>query len=438
MTDRIDGIDIIPAEEYFSENGKVEEKTAPLPPPPKFPLEALPEAMSELARDGAKAIQCPEDFLAVAVLGAAAAAIGSSRVARIKSSWLEPSVIFAGIIGPSGDGKSPAEKEATLPISEKQKDLYRSYKAELRKYEQKLREHKVEEKTAAKEGRAADPPPKKPYLQSTFVQDTTPEALVKALHNNPRGLLRIEDELGGMVAAFDQYKSGGKGRERDLWLSIWAAHEIKVDRKSEDGSLYVPMPCVSLMGNIQPKMLFRLLPYGEDHDGFAARILLSYPESKKVDWTEDEISANTRAKYKNLLTGLYELEPNVVVNDFDEEEKEYLPKEVGFSAEAKTRFSEYFNETTAETREPGFDDRLRYPWAKFRGYGARIALVLAMCRVVDGEDLPEEITFEDVENAVKVMDYFKAMARRVYASIYGQRPEDQLAANIVELLKTLP
>ena len=435
MPDRIDGIDIIPVEEYFSKNGAGEEGEATLPKAPMFPLDALPDPIAELARVGAESISCPEDYLAVAALTVVTSAIGVTRVARIKSSWLEPSILFTALIGPSGDGKSPAEQEATLPISKKQKSLFAKYKLAMKKYAESLREYKVEEKKANKENRVADAPPEKPTFKSVFVQDVTPEALVAALYKNPRGLLRIEDELAGMVASFDQYKSGGKGRERDMWLSIWTGHQIKSDRKGDEGTLYVPNPRISLVGNVQPKMIPRLLPYGEDHDGFAARILLSYPNPVHVEWTDTEISDEVRAKYQKLIEGLHKLEAGLNEETHDEDVPE--PLEISFTPEARARFSEYFNETTAEARAPGFDDRLHYPWAKFRGYCARVALVLAMCRVAL-ENAEEKITLDDVNNAVEIMNYFKAMARRTYAGLYGQRPDDRLAAAVVALLEDLP
>jgi hypothetical protein len=32
------------------------------------------------------------------------------------------------------------------------------------------------------------------------------------------------------VEAFDQYKSGGKGAERQFWLSAWSNRPVSVDR----------------------------------------------------------------------------------------------------------------------------------------------------------------------------------------------------------------
>jgi hypothetical protein len=444
MPDRIDGMDVYGLEEYFRKHnsdaavGDQEPgKDADLPEAPKFPLDALPEPIRDLAVAGAKSISCPEDYVACAALGVAAGAIGSTRVARIKNSWQEPPILYLGLCGPSGDGKTPAETEASLPIHDKQKAFFSAYEEARKRYEEEMREYKVEEVAARKEGRAADAPPEKPIFRSVFVQDTTPEALAKNLYVMPRGLLRIEDELAAMIQSFDQYKAAGKGRERGMWLQIWSAAPYKVDRKSDETSFYVPRPHVSLIGNIQPRLLPNLLAFGEaDHDGFAARILFTYPEPVPVKWTDDDISEEVRGNYKALLDDLYELKPGV--NPTTYEDDETVPRQVRFTDEARKRFAEYFDETSQEMQEPGFDPRLSYPWSKFRGYCARLALVLAMCRTVTTKASEEVIELEDVNNAVALMDYFKAMARRIYASLYGNRPEDRLAHDVVVWLKTLP
>jgi len=90
MPDRIDGIDIIPVEEYFSKNGAGEEQEVSLPKAPKFPLDALPAPIAGLARVGAESISCPEDYLAVAALTVAASAIGVTRVVRIRARGSSP------------------------------------------------------------------------------------------------------------------------------------------------------------------------------------------------------------------------------------------------------------------------------------------------------------------------------------------------------------
>jgi hypothetical protein len=84
--------------------------------------------------------------------------------------------------------------------------------------------------------------------------DTTIEALAGILESNPRGVLVARDELAGWVRAMDQYK-GGKGADRQIWLSLWSNAPISVDRKGSPEPVIVESPWVSVTGSIQPEIL---------------------------------------------------------------------------------------------------------------------------------------------------------------------------------------
>jgi putative DNA primase/helicase len=73
-------------------------------------------------------------------------------------------------------------------------------------------------------------------------------------------------------------------------------------------------------------------------------------------------------------------------------------------------------------------------WAKMRGYLARIALVLALCRSVKNGQ-PEQVGEEDVKNATEIITYFQAHARRVYGELRVTTPEDLLAGEISKFLR---
>ena len=85
------------------------------PLPPAFPLDALPNAIRQLAIEGATSIGCPPEFIAGPALVAAAAAIGMSRVVEVTSSHREPPVLFLAVVGEPGTAKSPAEAQALAP-----------------------------------------------------------------------------------------------------------------------------------------------------------------------------------------------------------------------------------------------------------------------------------------------------------------------------------
>ena len=92
-------------------------------------------------------------------------------------------------------------------------------------------------------------------MERVYADDTTVEALVGILEDNPRGLLDYKDELTGWIRGLDQYK-GGRGNDRQFWLSIHTNSPVVVDRKSRQGDpVYLDHPFVTLAGGIQPAML---------------------------------------------------------------------------------------------------------------------------------------------------------------------------------------
>jgi Protein of unknown function (DUF3987) len=80
-----------------------------------FPVDVLPAPMRQLVQEGAAALPCPPDFIAVPMLSAAGAAIGNSRALEIKPGWIEGPRIYSAIVADPGSKKSPAAELAMAP-----------------------------------------------------------------------------------------------------------------------------------------------------------------------------------------------------------------------------------------------------------------------------------------------------------------------------------
>ncbi len=394
-----------------------------LPEARAFPLGALPPVCRRLVSEGAKALGCPPDFLAGPMLAALGSAIGASRVIRIKSSWRESATVYVAVIADPGAKKTPAFQIVLEPIMRRQALLLKRYQEEKAEYEDKERAYEAERKKAVKEGRTPPRPPAPPTLESIFLSDTTVEALVSVLRDNPRGLLVCNDEISGWVRGLDQYK-GGKGSDRQVYLSLWSNAPVRVDRKSAE-PLLVPFPYVSLCGGIQPEVLPELIkgPSGSpSRDGMLDRFLLCYPAPASSRFAKADVSEGASSAYRSLYHRLRKLEPRT------DEDKIPAPVEVRLTPEAEELFIRYHDALEEEKERPGFPSRLTGPWAKLIAYLARLALILAMCR---GH---ERVEAEDVENAKKLVDYFASMTRRAHAGLYGEQPVDRLAADLHRFL----
>jgi putative DNA primase/helicase len=276
--------------------------------------------------------------------------------------------------------------------------------------------------------------PDKPTLGRTYADDTTVERLADILNENRRGVLITKDELSGWLGAMNQYKQGGKGADRQFWLSVHTNQPVSVDRKSAEEPVIVAHPWVSVIGGIQPEVL---PDFGKDRgDGLIDRFIAVYPNPRVGRWSDDEISDGVREEYARTIGTLYRLE-HAEGNDGP------FPSRVQMTDEAKALFIGEYNKLHDELETPGFPQRLRPAWGKLEAYIGRFALLLAMTRVAElryqGKfGVHEYVIKEDMAGAVKLLAYFKNHARRVYTGLYGDSPSDKLAADIRDFLVTSP
>jgi hypothetical protein len=397
-----------------------------LPAPDAFPTGAMPRACRVLIEEAAAAIGCPPDFVGLPMLSVLAAAIGNSRVLKLKGGWEEGAAIYGAIIAEPGEKKTPALKVALEPAKRAQAALKEKYQRAEDEHKREQREYEVDKKDAAKAGEAAPPPPQEPTMERTLVEDTTVERLAGIQAENPRGVVVIRDELSGWARAMDQYKQGGRGADRQFWLSAWSNSYVSVDRKSQPVPLIVGRPFVALFGAIQPGVLPELGDGRED--GLLDRFLFAYPDPVFSGWTDAEISEEAADGYARLYGRLREL--YMPSDEYGEPE----PVRTHLSPDAKEVLKEAINELRREMYAPGFPSRLKGPWSKLEAYFARLMLVLATARAAD-EDTAERVEARDVLAAVVLLDYFKNHARRVYVGLHGDDPDERLAADIAQFLK---
>jgi putative DNA primase/helicase len=388
---------------------------------PKFPVDAMPEGCQKLVREAAKAIGCPPEFVAVPMLAVLGSAIGNARVINLKEGWQEGAGIYATLIADPGEKKTPAMKVALEPAQKEQARLKEHYLREADEYKAEDRQWEVDKKVNARNDLPAPPPPEEPIMGRTLVEDTTVEALAVVLQGTPRGVLVMRDELAGWVRSMDQYKSGGKGADRQFWLSGWSNSHVIVDRKGREEPLFLPRPFVGVVGAIQPGVLPELGAGRED--GMMDRFLFAYPLPVRSAWSDHEISPASRAEYARLYEGLRELHMNT------DDQGDPDPVRIHFSPDARELFKDAVNELGAERHRPGFPARLRGPYSKLEAYLARLSLILALARAVH-TGVAERVEEDDVLAAVVLVDYFKGMARRVYR----ENPQERFVEDVARFL----
>lgn len=286
-----------------------------LPRVEPFPTGILPEVLRNFVEEGARAIGCPMDFIAVPLLVLAGVAIGTTRVVQIKEGWLEGPRIYAALIAGAGEKKSPAFKLATRPFIAYQDQLLRDFKEKEQLWRKATFQHEFDLekwKRSVRKGTAEikdrPQPPVNPILSQIFTTDATIEALAVLLEQNPRGLVLLRDELAGWTKSFNQYRSG-KGADKEYWLSFWNGSNVVINRKGYETALILPNPFVSVVGCIPPSVLNEIRSDGKD--GLLDRILFSYPDPLPLCWSEDAIPDPTVQAVTDAFKYLFGLEADL-------------------------------------------------------------------------------------------------------------------------------
>jgi hypothetical protein len=358
----------------------------------------------------ADSLRVPPEMVAVPLLGLAGALIGNRLHLILKNSWREYLTFYLAIVARPGAAKTPALGLAQWPLDALQKAAHERYTERLAAYDDEL-----ESWRQSKDGEK----PQKPQLRHYFSTELTVEALAGMLAGAP-GVAIIRDEISGWVAAMDQYK-GGKGSDRQQYLSLWSAQTLKVDRKG-GGSVYVPKPVACVVGGIQPDLAGTLHDAAKRRDGFVERILPVVPDVEPALWTD---AAPSTELYRDVLA---------VFEALDRLERTDDGCGVQLSSEARASFVPWVDENAAlvaaaEGLAGGF-------YAKLPAHVARFALILhALWNPHDPRPMLNAARMED---AIELGEFFRAHIGRFLALLNAAAPASfaGLATRIERILRT--
>jgi hypothetical protein len=407
-------------------------------PAEPFPLDVFPDDLRWFIAEGARCLTCPPDFLGVAALAIAGAAIGRSLAIVIKDSWVESASLYAAFVGKPGSSKSPPLALAARPLWGITEELLASHKDELERRKEEKRRAAAERKARQAAGIAlagADEAPP-PLLRRIAVNDTTCEALAPILAENPRGVVMVRDELTAWVAGLNQYKSGGKGSDRQFFLSAWSGASVTVDRKSQQdrGPIHIPHPFLSVVGAMTPEMLCELADAKNRDDGFIDRLLFSLPDPVKIRWNPEGIPAEASDAWDAAIHRLWQ-RPMAL-----DDRGRPRPFFVRFSHAALSAYAAWFDAHCEETEELDFPRHLEGPWSKMRAYCARLALILdqlerAYDPTDEADDRPLDVGLRATQGSIRLVGYFKNHCRRVRALLRGVGDENADARAILKWIR---
>ena len=395
-----------------------------LTPVEEFDYCLLPDGVfADHIRDISERMQCPPDYVAVAIMVVLATVIGRSHQIQPKEhddDWRVVPNLWGLIIGKPSQLKTPAlasvlkhvtrvddearEKfESEIKTFEHDKEFYKAEREHNKKRVAALfKDNKHDEARALIESQAEiEPPTRKSY----FTNDSTTEKLGELLSENSNGLLVFRDELTGFLKTID---SEQRPNDRAFYLEGFnGTGSYRYDRIGR-GTIDIKNHVISLIGAIQPgrfaSYVHQAIRQGSGDDGFSQRFQLAVYPDEPTTWKNVDRQPNhgaTDAVYSVIRR---------LVDMADTEE----PKILRFSPEAQLIFNDWRYDLE-NTKLLNSDDHpaLLAHLAKYRSLLPSLALIIHLADICCSEIT--DVSETAIMRACGWCEYLESHARRIYS-----------------------
>lgn len=372
---------------------------------PQFPLHVFSEPIQEFIRSGAELTDTPPDFLAVSLLGYASGVIGKTARLQLKDGWHEYPCLWTVIVGEPSSGKSPAMGLIRKSVEKLQLDAKLEYQQRQSEYDEQLKRYK-------RDHHANPEPTEIPTLEHFMTTDATMESLAPMLSFSP-GLVFSADEVLTWIGGMDKYNKGKSDKQH--WMTLYNSDLLKIDRKSQVDSVIVDAPVVSIVGGTQPAVIPSVSQLWDTHDGFAERILWSYPTNDITGrWNEN--STIDRSHIDQMFSKL---------------RKEPLRTFI-LSSDAKAEWKDFYDNTHYRVSQYPKGHYLKGVLGKSLGQVARFSLNLHLVN----EETESEISVGTLRGAIQLMDYCVDHSQKVRAeaSLMKESSSYSLTKRITDFL----
>ena len=251
-------------------------------------FEILPQPLAEAIISRAKTLNQPPIRLLHSLWPILGAILGSRfainlrTTARDRECWKEYPIFYCADAGGVSSGKTTTQKEIYKVLKRKDLDeLERLSKKQARLKELKAEwaEMTREERSTNKENSEVNPSLyEKENCQSRrwFYDEGTFDGVLKTMSTQPRwqGAVWVADELAGLFEGLNQYRSGGKGNDRQRLLSSWNDPvQNTFDRVKEENRYFLNGQTINILGGIQIQKVQKYLDLSNDVDGLVSRFL---------------------------------------------------------------------------------------------------------------------------------------------------------------------
>ena len=331
----------------------------------KIPLDAFPAKIQDMILALARQENYSIEYMMASLLVAVSTAIGNAVNIRIRGGWISNPALYMILVGRPGMGKTPPLDFAFRPIRKHDAKIIKQFKLDMEHYNSLVENGKAKKDNSS-------PLPDKPILRRTIISDFTPEALMRALDDNQRGIVVYVDEIMGMFNAVNQYS---KGQLIEQLLTAFSGKPLDISRCSMPIPIHIEHPFINIVGTMQTTQL--------DEDSSSASF--------------DKYSA----MWESIIN-------KVISLPFTETEDNGLTQKIlDFSSEAKAFFTNWRNEAIRAVNQIQDDGLVDSRVIKAPMITARLALVLQILRWACDEVHKDFVDIDSAKSAIALSEYFE-------------------------------
>ena len=393
----------IPACGLIEDNPEEFEEESILSDAPSFPLEVFPDTIRNIVEAFEEYENFNVDFTAASLLTVFAAAMGNTWSVRFMTGWIDRPIIYMVLVGSPSCGKTPPLQQAVAPLLKIDSEYDRIYCKEMETYRRWERlSAKQREKNSLPEEMAV------PIRKCHVVVDSTVEALIGALRDNPRGVLIYKDEIDSLLSNFNRYNGSDEG----YFLSLFSGTPFKYSRKSNNEHIFLANPYCSIIGTTQPGRLGEQFGGKRMMNGFSSRFLKVYPEIDEMpSWNDTAMPDSVLEEWERIIRKVVAATPST------DQEGKATSIELLFSQESKLRIIQWKDEVNNKVYAETDSDAVRALCGKLETYLVRFCLVIQIMHCICGESGMDKIEPGTAELAIRLTEYFRNMESRIAPEI---------------------
>ena len=337
----------------------------------------------------------------------------NSRIVVKKcTNFVEPCLLYTAVIADTGSRKTPLLNIPKAPLVKLQAEEDARHKAELDAYKKELDAYNHR----PKENKDDEPPTPPHPPREFYVDNVTVESLDEIKGFQPdKAFSMIKDELSGLFASHGAYK-GGRGSDKESFLSGWGGGGVKKNRRSKDSRVSLARDSLSITGGIQPDKLQALFGDFTDAQGEWARFLWYQMPMRPYKIPRHDVTYTLG----DLLESIYRKLDSLPVLEFY------------FSKDGQDFYDDWYDKRYEQTRnetKPG----LKAAMAKMPGQAARLIGVLHVLNGVSSQpaEVQEEISLTTVRAGCHLAQFYLGQVTVL------QGDGDALHGELTPVLKSL-